>query len=143
MVEEHRNKRDDSVRAKSAEQRCFMNLRFFMHDEEQIWHLSHKSNLKHSYHMPEEENSKLLNKKDSNDGQLATLNILYGSGVVPSVIAKAMTESVQSTTGKKGQLVTDTINNIRKQEKVAMAALEGMETTNMNQAKITLAMLDG
>ena len=85
MVEEHRDKRGDSVRAKSAEQRCFMNLRFFMHDEEQTWHLSHKSNLKHSYHMPEEENSKLLNKNDLNDDQLATLNILYGSDVPSSV----------------------------------------------------------
>jgi len=114
-----------------------------MHDEEQTWHLSHKSNLKHSYHMPEEENSKLLNKNDLNDGQLATLNILYGSGVPPSVIAKAMAESVQSTTGKKGQFVTNTINNIGKQEKVAMNALEGIKSTNMNQAKRTLAMLDG
>ena len=54
-----------------------------------------------------------------------------------------MTESVQSTTGKKGQFVTDTINNIGKQEKVAMAALEGIKNTNMNQAKRTLAILDG
>ena len=52
VVEERRNKRGDLVRAKNAEQHCFMNLRFFMHDEEQTWHLSHKSNLKHSYHMP-------------------------------------------------------------------------------------------
>ena len=73
-----------------------------MHDEEQTWHLSHKSNLKHSYHMPEDENAKTLNKNDLNDDQLATLNILYGSGVAPSVIAKAMTESVKSTTRKKG-----------------------------------------
>jgi len=29
VVEEYRNKRGDSVRAKSAEQRCFMNLPFF------------------------------------------------------------------------------------------------------------------
>ena len=88
-------------------------------------------------------NSKLLNKNDLNDGQLATLNILYGSGVPPSVIAKAMTESVQSTTEKKGQFVTNTMNNIGKQEKVAMNALEGIKSTNMNQAKRTLAMLDG
>jgi len=38
-----------------------------------------------------------------------------------------MTESVQSTTRKKRQFVTDTINNIGKQEKVAMAALEGIK----------------
>ena len=62
--------------------------------------------------------SKLLNKNDLNDGQLVTLNISYGSGVPPSVIAKAMTESIHSTTGKKGQFITDTINNIGKQEKV-------------------------
>ena len=61
--------------------------------------------------MPEDENAKTLNKNDLNDDQLATLNILYGSGVAPSVIAKTMTESVQSITGKKGQFVTDTINN--------------------------------
>ena len=49
-VEEQRNKRGGSVRAKNEEQRCFINLRFFMHGEEQTWHLSHKSNLEHSYH---------------------------------------------------------------------------------------------
>jgi len=114
-----------------------------MHDEEQTWHLAHKSILKHSYHMPEEENSKLHNKNDLNDGQLAILNILYGSGVPPSVIAKAMTEFVQSITGKKRQFVTDIINNIWKQEKVVMDALEGIQSTNMNQARRTLAMLDG
>ena len=63
--------------------------------------------------MPEDENAKTLNKNDLNDDQLATLNILWQSGVTPSVIAKAMTESAQSTTGKKGQFVTDTINNGR------------------------------
>ena len=71
------------------------------------------------------------------------MNILYGSGIAPSVIAKAMTKSVQSTTGKKGQFVTNTINNIGKQENVAMAALEGIKSTNMNQAKRIIAMLDG
>jgi len=141
-VEEHCNKRGDLVRAKNTEQHCFMNLRFFMHDKEQTWHFYHKSNLKHSYHMPEEENAKTLNKNDLNDDQLATLNILYSSGVAPSVIAKAMTKSVQSTTGKKGQFVTDTINNIGEQKKVAMAALEGLKSTTMNQAKRTIAMLD-
>ena len=87
MVEENRNKRGDLVRAKNVEQRCFMNLRFFMHDEEQTWHFSHKSNLKHSYHIHEDEHAETLNKNDLNDDQLATLNILYGSGVAPSLIA--------------------------------------------------------
>ena len=54
--------------------------------------------------MPKDENAKTLNKKDLNDNQLATLNILYGSDIAPSVIAKAMTESVQSTTRKRENL---------------------------------------
>ena len=66
VVEEKRNKRGDSVRAKNAEERCCMNLRFFMH-EYGTWHLSPKSNLKHLYHMPKEENVKTLNRKDLND----------------------------------------------------------------------------
>jgi len=89
VVEEQRNNRGDLVHAKNAEQHCFRNLWFSMHDEEQTWHLSHKSNPKHSYHMLEDKNAKTLNKNVLNDDKLAKLNILYISvGLLHQLLQK-------------------------------------------------------
>ena len=49
----------------------------------------------------DENPSTTLNKNDLTAEQLSTLNALFDSGVSPTIIAKAMTESVHSSTGKK------------------------------------------
>jgi len=58
---------------------------------------------------------------------LSTLNVLFNSGVSPTIIAKAMTESVHSSTGKKGAFLAQTIANIGCQERKTMDEISGIK----------------
>ena len=113
-----------------------------MNKQFQTWPLLPKSTLNHFFYIPEDEDVKTPNRKDLNEEKLATLNILYGSDIAPSVIVKVMTESVHATTRKKSEFVSNNIKNIGKQEKATMEALEGSKGTDMNQAKRTMTILD-
>ena len=95
------NRRVSTVRAASSATRCHMNLRVFLDEKAGSWHLHQSSNLDHKFHVPSVEDSTTLKKNDLSSEQLSTLNVLFDSGVSPTIIAKAMTESVHSSTGKK------------------------------------------
>jgi len=94
------NRRVSTVRAASSATRCYMNLRVFLDEKAGSWHLHQSRNFDHKFHVPSIEDSTTV-KKNLTSEQLSTLNVLFDSGVSPTIIAKAMTESVHSSTGKK------------------------------------------
>ena len=98
------NRRVATVRAASSATRCHMNLRVFLDEIAGPGHLHQPNNLDHKFHVPSVEDSTTLKKNDLTSEQLSTLNVLFDSGVSPTIIAKAMTESVHSSTGKRGIL---------------------------------------
>ena len=104
----HKNKRGHSHRAIDTDHRCCMNIKFFMNEYDGTWHLHTKSSFEHRYHVPTEEDVSTLSKKDLSDDHRSALNILFQSGIAPSVIAKVMTELVHMSSDKKG--VFDRLN---------------------------------
>ena len=79
-----------------------------MNEYDGTWHLHTKSSFEHRYHVPTEEDVSTLSKKDLSDDHRSALNILFQSGIAPSVIAKVMTELVHMSSDKKG--VFDRLN---------------------------------
>ena len=135
------NKRCLSVRAPDAENRCRMAIFVFMHDVEKTWHLSVKSNFCHSFHTPLTSSAYTFTIDDLNEEQRNTLRILHGSGVSHSVIARAMSESVQLTSGKKGEFLVQTITNIGTKEKKTIEMLQGLKP-HWSEAEKVLHSLD-
>ena len=135
------NRRVSTVRAASSATRCHMNLRVFLDEKAGSWHLHQSSNLDHKFHVPSVEDSTTLKKKDLTSEQLSTLNVLFDSGVSPTIIAKAMTESVHSSTGKKGAFLAQTIANIGCQERKTMDEISGIKP-HWSQAEKVLKILD-
>ena len=112
-----------------------------MHEVEKTWHLSVKSNFCHSFHTPLTSSANTFTVDDLNKEQRNTLRVLHGSGVSPSVIARAMSESVQLSSGRKGEFLAQTINNIGKKEKITIDMLQGMKP-HCSEAEKVLHLLD-
>jgi len=93
-----------------------MNINVFLNEKVGSWYLDRSSILDHVFHVPSVEDPTTL-KSDITDEQLSTLNVLFDSGISPTIITKAMTESVHSSTGKRGAFLAQTIANIGSQER--------------------------
>ena len=78
-----------------------MNIRFFMNKVTGTWHLQQHLYLLHKFHMRQEEDTTTLAATDFSDKHKSALNILFQSGVPPSVISIVMTDLVQITSDKK------------------------------------------
>ena len=136
-----KNKRGESARAASKSTRCEMNIRFFMDQSTKTWHLNTKSNFQHTFHISKEEDVSTLNRDDLTDDNLNALNILFQSGVNPSVIAKVMTKLVHMSSEKKGEFLTSTIHNIGTQEQTVINEMRGIspDWTSAQRLLATLA----
>ena len=80
-----------------------MNINFFMNATTGTWHLHSGSSLYHEFHVAVEDDSSLLKKSDLSPDNRSSLNILFQSGVSPTIIAKVMTDLVQMSSEKKGK----------------------------------------
>ena len=101
-VSKQKNKRGQSHRAIDGDHRCHMNIKFFMNDCDGSWHLHVKSSFEHEFHVPTEEDVSTLSRNDLSPDHSSALNILFQSGVSPTIIAKVMTELVHMSSDKKG-----------------------------------------
>lgn len=115
-----------SICSSESNEKCPMNLRLFMNSRDGTWHLHQESVLQHSFHPQIKPDATKFDKSDLNKHQLETLNLLFDSGISPTIIARIMTEAVKSSTNKKGEFLAQTIRNIGNQEKLAMEKFSGM-----------------
>ena len=135
------SKRCSSVRAPASENRCRMAIFVFMHEVQKTWHLSVKSNFCHSFHTPLTSSANIFTADDLNKDQRNTLRILHGSGVSHSVIARAMSQSVQLSSGRKGEFLVQTIRNIGTKDQKTIDILQGMKP-DWSEAEKVLHLLD-
>ena len=78
-----------------------MNIRFLMNKVTGTWHLHQRSRLLHKSHMGQEEDTTTLAATDLSDKPKSALNILFQSGVPPSVISRVLEYLVQISSHKK------------------------------------------
>ena len=83
---------------------------FFMNVVTGTWHLHRGSSLLHEYHVRHDEDVIILKQKDLSNEHRSTLNILFRSGVSPTVISNVMTDLVHMSWDKKGD---HRISNLR------------------------------
>ena len=118
-----------------------MVVRVFMNNAKKTWHMCTASVFVYQFHTPVTNDGKTLSINDLNHDQQTTLRILHGSRVSSNVIARAMPASVFQCSGKQGEFLADTINNIGNSEQRVIGTLQGMKS-EWSEAKKVLHILD-
>ena len=120
-------RRNDTHRADSTSSRCKAQLVFILHEASGDIYLGSKaSSLQHCNHLSESSTTTNCNESDLDNADLNLLKVLYEKGVTSSSLAEVFNQ-MRHESGKKGEFLPKTINNIAKKQQAIMDLALGID----------------
>ena len=119
-------RRNDVSHADSAATRCNAQIVLILHEASGDIYLGSKSNLQHCNHPRKCPANTNCNEGDLDTNDLNLLKVLYEKGVTSSSLAEVFNQ-MRHESGKKGEFLPKTINNIAKKQQAIMDLALGID----------------